>query len=53
MRQYPRKESSSAVDLVQGLYKLKWKPDERSSLGLSARESMENRYDSYQEEKVW
>jgi len=23
----------------------KWKPDERSSLGLGARESMENRYE--------
>jgi len=31
----------------------KWKPDERSSLGLGARESMEKRYEGSPEEKVW
>jgi len=31
----------------------KWKPDERSSLGLGARESMENRYEGFPEERVW
>ena len=31
----------------------KWKPDERSSLGLVHRENMENRYDGSLEERVW
>ena len=31
----------------------KWKPDERSSLGLGARESMENRYEGSPEEIIW
>jgi len=31
----------------------KWKPDERSSLGLGARESMEIKYDGSPEERVW
>jgi len=31
----------------------KWKPDERSSLGLGAKESMENRYEGYPEERLW
>jgi len=29
----------------------KWKPDERSSLGLGVREIMENRYKGFPEEK--
>ena len=31
----------------------KWKADERSSLGLVARENMENRYEGSPEERVW
>jgi len=31
----------------------KWKSDERSSLGLGARESMENRYEGSPGERVW
>jgi len=30
----------------------KWKPDERSSLGLGDKESMENRYEDSPEERV-
>jgi len=30
----------------------KWKPDEQSSLGLGAKESMENRYEGSSEERV-
>ena len=31
----------------------KWKPDEWTTLGLDARESMENRYEGSPEERVW
>jgi len=31
----------------------KWKPDERSSLCLGAKESMENRYEGSPEERAW
>jgi len=31
----------------------KWKPDKQSSLSLGARVSMENRYESSPEERVW
>jgi len=31
----------------------KWKQDERSSLVLCAKESLENRYEGSPEEKVW
>ena len=31
----------------------KWKLDERSSLGLGAKESMENRYEDSPETKIW
>jgi len=31
----------------------KWKTDERSYLGLGAKESMENRYEGSPEERVW
>ena len=31
----------------------KWKPEERSSLGLDGRESMESRYEGFPEERVW
>ena len=31
----------------------KWKPNERCSLGLGAKESMENRYEGSPEERVW
>ena len=31
----------------------KWKPDERSSLDLGDKESMENRYEGSTEERVW
>ena len=31
----------------------KWKPDEQSSLGLGAREGMENRYKGPPVERVW
>jgi len=30
-----------------------WKPDEWSSMGLAAKESMENRYEASPEERVW
>jgi len=31
----------------------KWKPDERNTLELDVRESMENRYEGFSEERVW
>ena len=31
----------------------KWKLDEQSTLGLGARESMENSYNNSPEEKIW
>ena len=31
----------------------KWKPDEQSSLGLEAKQSMENRYEGSPEERLW
>jgi len=31
----------------------KWKPDERNSLVMGAKESMENRYQGSPEERVW
>jgi len=37
--------------LTLGTYN-KWKPDERSSLGLGAKERMENRYEGSPEERV-
>ena len=38
--------------LTLGTYN-KWKPDERSSLGLDAKERMENRYEGSPDERVW
>ena len=40
----------SAWVLTLGTHK-KWKPDERISLGLGARESMENRYEGPQKKE--
>ena len=46
------KEWFLAWVLTQGTDK-KWKPDEWNSLGLCARESMENRYENSPEKKIW